>query len=185
MKFYTLKNKTSGFTLIELLVVIAIIGILSSVVLASLSTARQKSRDAKRISDIGQLQLSLELYYDGSQQYPVEVGAAYTVGRDIVTPANNTLNGLVTGQLIPRLPTPPNALEQYYYSASETSDGSYTACTLAEVCLSFLLGSNLERDDNVALKTGDSDTLAWAIDGADTSGCLDAVTTNYCYDIRP
>ena len=63
-------NGEEGFTLIELLVVIAIIGILSSVVLASLSTARQKSRDAKRVSDIGQIQLALELYFDASQTYP-------------------------------------------------------------------------------------------------------------------
>jgi len=59
-----------GFTLIELLVVIAIIGILSSVVLASLNTARQKSRDAKRVSDVKQLQLALELYFDSNGGYP-------------------------------------------------------------------------------------------------------------------
>jgi general secretion pathway protein G len=59
-----------GFTLIELLVVIAIIGILSSVVLASLNSARQKGRDTRRVADIKQIQLALELYYDGAGTYP-------------------------------------------------------------------------------------------------------------------
>ncbi len=63
-------NKKKGFTLIELLVVIAIIGILSSVVLASLNTARQKSRDAKRVADIKQVQVALELYFDDNRAYP-------------------------------------------------------------------------------------------------------------------
>lgn len=63
-------RKQKGFTLIELLVVIAIIGILASVVLASLNSAREKSRDARRISDVKQLQLALELYFDGSSTYP-------------------------------------------------------------------------------------------------------------------
>lgn len=64
------KNRKKGFTLIELLVVIAIIGILSSVVLASLNSARKKSRDARRIADIKQIQLALELYFDASSTYP-------------------------------------------------------------------------------------------------------------------
>ena len=76
--FTSIKNTKKGFTLIELLVVIAIIGILSSVVLASLSTARQKSRDAKRISDVGQIQLALELFFDASQSYPSTTPGAFT-----------------------------------------------------------------------------------------------------------
>ena len=62
-----------GFTLIELLVVIAIIGILASIILASLNTARAKGRDARRISDVKQIQLALELYYDANGSYPGSV----------------------------------------------------------------------------------------------------------------
>jgi prepilin-type N-terminal cleavage/methylation domain-containing protein len=59
-----------GFTLIELLVVIAIIGLLSSVVFASLNTARGKARDARRKADLAELQKGLELYYDTYGGYP-------------------------------------------------------------------------------------------------------------------
>ena len=59
-----------GFTLIELLVVIAIIGMLSSIVLASLNGARAKSRDARRIADMKQIDIALELYYDTNRTYP-------------------------------------------------------------------------------------------------------------------
>jgi prepilin-type N-terminal cleavage/methylation domain-containing protein len=55
-----------GFTLIELLVVIAIIGILSSVVLASLVVARYKSVDAQIKSNLHTLQTQIELYYDNN-----------------------------------------------------------------------------------------------------------------------
>ncbi len=51
-----------GFTLIELLVVIAIIGILSTVVLASLNSARSKGRDAKRMQELQQMHTAIELY---------------------------------------------------------------------------------------------------------------------------
>jgi prepilin-type N-terminal cleavage/methylation domain-containing protein len=59
-----LKQNQKGFTLIELLVVIAIIGLLASVVLLALNSARQKSRDAKRLADVRQMASALELYYD-------------------------------------------------------------------------------------------------------------------------
>ncbi len=56
-------NKNKGFTLIELLVVIAIIGILSSVVLASLNTARNKGADAAIKSNINNARAQAELFY--------------------------------------------------------------------------------------------------------------------------
>ena len=57
------KSLERGFTLIELLVVIAIIGILSSVVLASLTTARTKGKDAAVQSQLSSIRAQAELFY--------------------------------------------------------------------------------------------------------------------------
>ena len=76
MKFYQARNQ-QGFTLIELLVVIAIIGILSSVVLASLNTARERAGDAYRKASLKELQLALELYRDTHGSYPSTGGSAW------------------------------------------------------------------------------------------------------------
>ncbi|KKU77663.1 MAG: hypothetical protein UY03_C0011G0013 [Parcubacteria group bacterium GW2011_GWA2_47_64] len=64
-------KKMRGFTLIELLVVISIIGLLSSVVLASLNTARSKARDARRKSDLNEIRTALEFYLDKYGTYKV------------------------------------------------------------------------------------------------------------------
>ena len=60
---------TTGFTLIELLVVIAIIGILSSVVLASLNTARGKGADAATKGDLNNIRAQAEIVYDNNASY--------------------------------------------------------------------------------------------------------------------
>ena len=65
-----LRKYQRGFTLIELLVVISIIGLLSSIVLTSVNSARKKARDARRIADVKQIQTALEFYYDKYGYYP-------------------------------------------------------------------------------------------------------------------
>lgn len=69
-----MKNK-KGFTLIELLVVIAIIGLLSTLAVVALNNARIKSRDARRVSDVKQMQTAFELYMNDIGTYPVPPAA--------------------------------------------------------------------------------------------------------------
>jgi len=85
-----------GFTLIELLVVIAIIGILSSVVLASLNTARSKGNYAAIKSNLSTIQTQAELYYDSnSNSYGTQTsttGASCTGGMF----SDTTIKGAIT-----------------------------------------------------------------------------------------
>ena len=64
------RKNNKGFTLIELLVVIAIIGVLSSTILASLNTSRDKARTAKAQADLNQLNIAIEFLYDDTGLNP-------------------------------------------------------------------------------------------------------------------
>ena len=125
-----MKHSTKGFTLIELLVVIAIIGVLASIVLASLNSARRKSRDARRITDIKQIQLALELYYDSQSPTPQYPGA--TAACDVTTNARG-LEVLSTGGYIPQVPRDPQGGCYLYTSNSSGTRTTYhLAATLEE-----------------------------------------------------
>ena len=166
------KGLKKGFTLIELLVVIAIIGILASVVLASLNSARAKSRDARRIADVKQLQLALELFADANgQTYPT---TTEFLG-DATTPSVLTTG--CSGACIATLPKPPAGANQdaYAYEATPVDcDNSTTDCT------GYQLGAVLEEATNQAL-TGDVDSTVGfegkSVDCGTTSG------DDSCYDI--
>ncbi len=157
-----------GFTLIELLVVIAIIGILSSIVLASLNSARKKGRDARRVADIKQLQLALELYYDANSQYPAALSAA----------------NLVTPGYIAAIPTDPTAAAAYAYAALDTNSS-------AASCESYHLGAVIETASHSALSS-DADAAAGTGctgGGTDFAGnaanCSGTAGTDQCYDVKP
>lgn len=96
---HNLARKASGFTLIELLVVIAIIGVLATVVLVSLNSARMKSRDAKRVADIRQVMTAVELFFNDCGGYPSTWQTSASNG----CPAGTDL-----GDFISPLPTNPS-----------------------------------------------------------------------------
>lgn len=123
-----------GFTLIELLVVIAIIGLLSTLAVVSLNNARAKSRDAKRVSDIKQIQTALELYYNDNNGYPT---ATVTVNDNVLPdPATgNPAWSTFMGQN-PQAPTPADSPctagatgnNRYVYAASSSATYTLTFC---------------------------------------------------------
>lgn len=155
----SVSQQRRGFTLIELLVVIAIIGILSSVVLASLNSARRKGRDARRISDLKQLALALDLYYDAnSQTYPI--GAVYAT----------TLAPLTAQNFISSLPVDPvNSGTSVYTYASANADG--TACVApATNCASYVLRAVIEA--GAAATPQDVDGTVAAVDCVDPNYCV-------------
>lgn len=93
-------NNRKGFTLIELLVVIAIIGILSTLAIVALGSARQKSRDAKRVSDMRSVYTALELYNNEVGTYPATAAVA---------PLGSIANGsTVYMAVVPTNPAPWN-----------------------------------------------------------------------------
>lgn len=88
-----IKYNKQGFTLIELLVVISIIGLLSSIVWASLGEARMKARDARRFQDFQQFQIALQLFYDKYGVYPCGRNSGWDNSYPWGNPGTPFLNG--------------------------------------------------------------------------------------------
>ena len=109
--------KQRGFTLIEILIVVAIIGILSSVILIGLGSARARARDARRIADLKEVQNALELYYGKAGMYP----NALTV---LMDPG--------TGIGVSKIPADPSTSASYSYCTAETNKKYVLSATLEE-----------------------------------------------------
>jgi len=119
-------KKQSGFSLIELLVVISIIGLLASVVLVALASARARSRDAKRVADVSQMAKAMELFFNEKLYYPT---SATSIIGGVLSSANAL--GLVPKFLtmMPLAPQPQDGIcggtsgignNNYWYEAPVT-----------------------------------------------------------------
>lgn len=124
---HDVRNESRGFSLIELLTVVAIIGILASVTLASLSGARERGRDSKRITALAEIGLALEFYYNAcGRQYP-------SPSPLVVERSNGCPTGTTLGSFISTIPVDPlGSTNAYEYGVSGSS---------------YTLKAKLERND--------------------------------------
>ncbi len=128
-----------GFTLIEMLIVITIIALLSSLILVGMGGARTKSRDSRRIADLHNIQIALELYYTKNGTYLVGTYNSSANWDTFVT----TLTGAGIG--VNQVPKDPlNDTDHYYRYGGTATD--------------YVLGALLEQDD-VALNNDIDDTV--------------------------
>ena len=116
----------AGFTLIEVLVVVGLIGVLVGGLLTIVDPRAQigKANDAKRKSELTQLQRALETYYQDNGKYPNSTGAA----------GNYAISGSIGGwggswpsymAKVPKDPTDPTRKYVYYIPASCSNNQCY------------------------------------------------------------
>ena len=115
MRFFGAIKNNRGFTLIELLVVIAIIGLLSSIVLVSLNSARMKARDARKIADFKNIQTALYMFYDQFGRMPNNYHPGYGACEGS-TYYNQSMQELVSAGFLGIIPKSPGGGGYCYYN---------------------------------------------------------------------
>jgi len=150
-----------GFSLIELVVTIGVTGLLATIAIVSLNTARIRARDAKRIADVKQMVTALERYFADSGAYPIE-GATVTLGSASETCLSSgggfaaTCTGTTYMNNIPASPTPAPAGAGVCSGAAPHAGYCYLA---AAPGASFAITFSLEGAFGGMTDTGDADSV--------------------------
>lgn len=116
---FKIQNLRKGFTLIELLIVIAIIGILSTVLMVNFIGIRERARDARRKSDLRQIQQAIELYKADAGSYPAQNILDGNCGSALKSTDGNTT-------YMSKVPGDPGSFGCYHYLNPGESGAPYT-----------------------------------------------------------
>src|SRR3989344_6268079 len=108
-------KRNNGFTLIELLVVMSIIGLLASIVLTSLNSAKERARNAKKQSDLVQMSKAIQTYYLNTGSMPVNANTLNWCVPGTNYSGTICLGELVTAGFYSALPVTPGGDLYYYY----------------------------------------------------------------------
>lgn len=138
-----------GFTLIELLAVIAIIGIIVAAALISMSTARAKGRDSRRVADVRAVMTALEIYQADQGGYPVGRPSIpvpqVELGQDpALVLTSNGFEPTPTGSktYLSLVPHDPSPSQNYMYVAREAD---YALGCSTGPCVQYTIQFTLER----------------------------------------
>ena len=174
MKKFT--NYTRGFTLIELLVVVAIIGILASVILVSLNSARNKAKDARIISDVQQLRTQIESDSSGSNYVTAFTGYGtahvFSIGG---ASSGGTVNMLVADALSNAGTCPSGSNCSTATSTSDAATGASITNTAAiTVITDGVMGTATGASNNFGWTTVPSKYAIWGRLSTGNWFCIDS-----------
>jgi type II secretion system protein G len=137
-------SEKNGFTLIELLVVIAIIAILTGIIITGLVGSKAKARDGERASDLSQISLALEQFFDRCDVYPtsLNINDDGLINSVVSCPKDASNNQITLGNFISKIPTDPTNSGVYVYSyATNSTYTDYVLHTTFEASNSVLAQS--------------------------------------------